>query len=109
MARKKHAPSEVVDILRQGSGKVTVTELAEVLMAEVGGPREFARKYAAELDAAPAGGMARTKMLDGIMRVVSQATAKNPDDNLDDMTEEQLEAEINRLMSEAADAAAANP
>jgi hypothetical protein len=79
------------------------SELLEVLMEYFGGVRGFANCYMKQLYDAPAGGAFRTKMLDGVMRLVVGNTAmggaKKP---LELMTEEELESELRRQILEAA-------
>lgn len=79
------------------------SELLEVLMEYCGGVRGFANLYMKQLYDAPVGGAFRTKMLDGILRLIVSNTAmggaKKP---LELMTEEELESELRRQVLEAA-------
>lgn len=79
------------------------SELLEVLMEYFGGVRGFANCYMKQFYDAPVGGAFRTKMLEGVMRLVVNNTAmggaKKP---LELMTEEELEAELRRQVLEAA-------
>lgn len=79
------------------------SELLETLMEYFGGVRGFANAYMKQFYDSPVGGAFRTKMLDGVMRLVQNNTAmggaKKP---FDLMTDEELEAEIRRQVLEAA-------
>ena len=79
------------------------SELLEVLMTYFGGVSGFANAYMKQFYDAPVGGAFRTKMLDGVMRLITQNTAmggaKKP---LDLMTEEELEAQYRRDVLAAA-------
>lgn len=79
------------------------SELLEVLMEYFGGVRGYANAFMKQFYDAPAGGAFRTKMLDGVMRLVVGNTAmggaKKP---LELMSEEELESELRRQVLEAA-------
>ena len=79
------------------------SELLEVLMGYFGGVSGFANAYMKQFYDSPVGGAFRTKMLDGVMRLVTTNTAmggaKKP---LELMTEEELETEARRQIIEAA-------
>jgi hypothetical protein len=79
------------------------SELLEVMMTYFGGVSGFANAYLKQFYDAPSGGAFRTKMLDGVMRLIVNNTAmggaKKP---LELMTEEELEAEARRQIMEAA-------
>jgi DNA-directed RNA polymerase subunit RPC12/RpoP len=81
------------------------SELLEVLMEYFGGVRGFANCYMKQFYDSTPGGAFRTKMLEGVMRLVTTNTAmggaKKP---LELMTEEELEAELRRQVLEAATA-----
>ncbi len=72
-------------------------------MEYFGGVRGFANCYMKQFYDAPVGGAFRTKMLEGVMRLVVNNTAmggaKKP---LELMTEEELEVELRRQVLEAA-------
>lgn len=79
------------------------SELLEVLMEYFGGVRGFANAYMKQFYDSPVGGAFRTKMLDSVVRLVTNNTAmggaKKP---FDLMTDEELEAEVRRQVIEAA-------
>lgn len=79
------------------------SELLETMMEYFGGVRGFTNAFMKQFYQAPVGGAFRTKMLDTVIRLVSQNTAmggaKKP---LDLMTEQELEAEARRRIMEAA-------
>ena len=79
------------------------SELLEVMMSYFGGVSGFVNVYMKQLYDAPAGGAFRTKMLENIVRLITNNTAmggaKKP---LELMTEEELESEVRRQIMEAA-------
>ncbi len=79
------------------------SELLEVLMEYMGGVRGFANLFMKQLYDSPAGGAFRTKMLETVVRLVSNNTAmggaKKP---LTLWTEEELEDELRQRIVEAA-------
>lgn len=79
------------------------SELLEILMEYFGGVRGFGNAFMKQFYDAPVGGAFRTKMLESVMRLVTNNTAmggaKKP---LELMTEEELEAELRRQVMEAA-------
>ena len=79
------------------------SELLEVLMEYFGGVRGFANAFLKQFYDSPVGGAFRTKMLDGVLRLIVNNTAmggaKKP---FDLMTDEELEAEVRRQVLEAA-------
>lgn len=78
-------------------------ELLEQILTYFGGVNGFATAWMKQFYDAPAGGAFRTKMLDGVFRLVQTNTAmggaKKP---LELMTEEELESELRRRVLEAA-------
>jgi hypothetical protein len=79
------------------------SELLEVMMEYFGGVRGFTNVFVKQFFDAPVGGAFRTKMLDSVVRLVTNNTAmggaKKP---LELMSEEELENEIRRQVLEAA-------
>jgi hypothetical protein len=79
------------------------SELLEVLFEYFGGVRGFGNAFMKQFFQAPVGGAFRTKMLDTMVRLVTQNTAmggaKKP---LELMTDQELEAEVRRQVLEAA-------
>jgi len=79
------------------------SELLEILMEYFGGVRGFGNAFMKQFYDAPVGGAFRTKMLESVMRLVTNNTAmggaKKP---LELMSEEELEAELRRQVMEAA-------
>lgn len=79
------------------------SELLEHILTYFGGVQGFATAYMKQFYDAQAGGAFRTKMLDGVFRLVQTNTAlggaKKP---LELMTEEELESELRRRVLEAA-------
>lgn len=71
-----HKAAEAIKIIRKASRRrLDVTELAAELMEAFGGAREFAAKYTQEFSQAKPGSISRSKMLDGLLKVVMSAAA----------------------------------
>jgi hypothetical protein len=98
MARQKRKASEALDPILKAGKALKVGDLAEELISAIGGTAEFARLYAKELqDGTKPGSVARARMLDGILRLVTNASAQNKSmaRTEDEMEDEEL-AEIAR-------------
>jgi hypothetical protein len=114
-ARKKKQNNKLAEIERGavdlfvsaarlgGSNIPHSSEVLEVMMTYFGGVAGFANVYMKQFYDAPVGGAFRTKMLDSLLRLITNNTAmggaKKP---LELMTEEELEAESRRQIMEAA-------
>lgn len=101
---EKGAVKHFVAVARVGGAHIPhSSELLEVVMEYFGGVRGFANAFMKQFYDAPIGGAFRTKMLDSVVRLVTNNTAmggaKKP---LDLMSEEELEAELRRQVLEAA-------
>ncbi len=101
---EKGAVKHFVAAARVGGARIPhSSELLEVLMEYFGGVRGFANLFMKQFYDAPVGGAFRTKMLEGVVRLVTTNTAmggaKKP---LELMSEEELEAELRRQVIEAA-------
>jgi len=104
MARQKRKASEAIDPILKAGKALKVGDLAEELISAIGGTAEFARLYAEELqDGTKPGSVARARMLDGILRLVTNASAQNKSmaRTEDEMEDEEL-AEIARELLERA-------
>lgn len=104
-ARKKKLPSPnaVLNAIREAGKSLNVTELATEMLEAFGGPKEFAATFRAEFDAAPSGGVAKSKMLECVTRMVSQAHARNKDalDDLSQFDDADLRTLFHQLMAQA--------
>ncbi len=114
-SRKKKADKRLANIERRSmetfikaakAGGASIphsSELLECIMGYFGGVRGFSTAWMKQFYDAPVGGAFRTKMLDGVFRLVQTNTAlggaKKP---LELMTEEELESEMRRQLLEAA-------
>ena len=101
---EKGAVSLFVASARLGGANIPhSSELLEILMEYFGGVRGFGNTFMKQYFDAPVGGAFRTKMLESVMRLVTNNTAmggaKKP---LELMSEEELEAELRRQVMEAA-------
>ncbi len=112
----KRKPSEVMELAETARASLDVSELAHALMTQFGGTAEFARHYIAEYNAAKPGSIAKGKMLESVLRIVNLAHAshKGDGDDVDSLTDEQLDSEIGAAhaaagLREATHAAATPP
>jgi hypothetical protein len=85
------------------AGGALPPQIAEVVghfIAEVGGTRELARVLKVEFDAARAGSIIRQRILDSVLRMLSQANAQvGPVEEMDALAAEDLDREILRVLS----------
>lgn len=111
MAAKKPkttAADALAPILAAGK-EISVAELAEELVAQAGGAKEFAKLYMTELkQGTKQGSVARARMLDGILKIVTSASAQNKGQGKteDQMTDEELRATARRLIEKGQSPAA---
>lgn len=90
--KQKHSVDAVLKAIRDAGRTLDTSELANEMLKSFGGPAEFASTYRAEFEAANAGSIAKVKMLEGVLRIVGQAAAKNRDAlaNLQEFTDDEL-------------------
>jgi hypothetical protein len=102
VAAKKKAPkpSEVLPILLADTKGVSVGDLAEHLIAAIGGVKAFAELYVREMKSPGVKGVARARMLDGVMRIVTAHSSLNKKlgDDEHGMTDAELAAEAKSLL-----------
>lgn len=101
---ERKAIDNFMDIARTGGANIPhSSELVECLMEYFGGARGFANAWMKQFYDSPAGGSFRTKMLEGVVRLVSTNTAlggaKKP---LEMWSEEELDAELRQRLIETA-------
>ncbi len=102
-ARRKKASEALDPILRAGKA-VNVAELAEHLISALGGTPAFAALYAEEvMKGTKPGTVSRARMLDGVLRVVGQASAQQKGKQVDEgeMSDEELAAVATELLRKA--------
>lgn len=95
MRQKRKAADALLPILTAGKA-INVAELAEELIHAMGGVREFAALYIKELKETKPGGIAKARMLEGVMRIVTSASvqAKGSKKAEDEMSVSELEAVV---------------
>lgn len=90
MPRQRRKASDVLEPIIAAGRALKVGDLAEELISAIGGTKEFAKLYAEELKTGTKpGSVARARMLDGVLRIVGQASSQNkgmerPEDQLTD-------------------------
>lgn len=101
MARPKRNPSEAVKPLLEAGKAINLGELAEELMGAFGGPKVFATTYHKEFTESRTA-MARSKMLDGVLRIITQATARatGKGDDIASLTDDELSAFVVDLLKQ---------
>src|SRR6187399_1681454 len=102
--KTKLNPAVALNALLHAPRSVTTGELADHLIAEMGGIKEFARSYVAEVNANKSGGVAKARLLDGVLRLVTNASAQKKGQLEDDgagLTDEELHAEAARVLGTA--------
>ena len=101
MAKAKHpkqTAGEVLHLVNQAKGSIDVGELASELMDAFGGPKALATAYYDEF--AMSVGIAKTKLLEGVLRVLAHAGDKRPTNlDLTGLTEQDLESALERMLN----------
>lgn len=97
----KVKPSEALPILLDAPKSATVDELAQHLVAQCGGVAAFAKEYIKEMRGQK--GVAKARMLDGIMRIVTSSSTLNKKLASDEhgLSDEELAEEARRLLGKA--------
>ena len=92
---RKAKPSEVLALAEGARKSLDVAELAHALLSEFGGIGEFAAAYVAEYKIAKAGTVAKAKMLESVLRMVSWASSRDQGgDDAGSLTDDELDQEI---------------
>lgn len=76
-----------------------LAELARALISTFGGASRLAQHYLVEFEAAKIGGMARQRLLEGVLRIVAQASEKKgPALSVENLSEEELEKQLEDIL-----------
>src|SRR6184192_3142558 len=92
---------ETIGTLIDAGRGINVIELAEELIAAFGGARAFAATYHTEFaTGTKPGSISRSKMLDGVLRIISSATQANKgkEKDITGLSDEELADEMLRLL-----------
>lgn len=98
----KTDPSVAIKLVLDSGRAVNTADLAEELISAFGGSREFAQEYYLEFKSAKLGSISKSKMLDGVLRIVAAAGSQNKGKGGGDpsgMSEEELLNEIGRMLA----------
>jgi len=100
--KKKPSVDAVLKAIRDSGRALDTSELATELLKAFGGAQEFAASFRQEFNDAPAGGIAKVKMLESVLRIVGQAAAKNKEAlaNLQDFTDDELGDMLNQVVND---------
>ncbi len=103
MGRSKRAtePTTVLGLITESENAVNVSELAVAMLGEFGGMAQFASAYKAEYDQAKPGSISRSKMLEGVMRLVAMAAPKNHNADLGGLGDEDLIRVLGTILTKA--------
>jgi hypothetical protein len=99
--------ADVFNALGKARGsRLVVSELLEGMMQVWGGPAEFCKAYHTEFMAAKAGGIARTRMLDSIIRLFITHTAnlKGLGTDMTNLSEDEIKQTLLELLEGRGDA-----
>ena len=110
--KPKPSPSEALAPILGAGKEISVSELAEELIAEAGGAKSFAKLYIQEMrNGTKEGSVARARMLDGILKIVTSSSAQNKGQGKteDQMSEEELQAVARTLLRKRTPAPAEEP
>lgn len=111
MARQKRKASEALDPILKAGKALKVGDLAEELISAIGGTAAFAKLYADEIKVGTKpGSVSRARMLDGVLRIVTSASAQNKSlgKNEDEMDDQEL-LQIARELLDRAPIISPNP
>jgi hypothetical protein len=99
----KRDPVEAIKLVLDSGRAVNTADLAEELISAFGGSKKFAQSYKTEFDGAKGGSISRSKMLDGVLRVITAAGAQNKGakgaGDPAAMSDEELLAEVARMLA----------
>jgi hypothetical protein len=98
----KRDPTDAIKLVLDSGRAVNTADLAEELISAFGGSKKFAGQYKLEFDGAKAGSISRSKMLDGVLRVVTAAGSQNKGKSAGDpsgMSDDELMGEIGRMLA----------
>lgn len=70
----KKPASTILDVALTADSDASLATLADELLKAFGGPAQLARAYHAEFVAGKEGGMARQRLLEGVLRTIGQAS-----------------------------------
>jgi hypothetical protein len=101
VAKKPAKAATVLELVEQATGAINVSELAVAMLEEFGGLVQFAREYKKEFDEATPGSISRSKMLEGMMRVINMATPKNAVSDLSQLEGGDLEKVATSILEKA--------
>jgi hypothetical protein len=104
MARQKRKASEALDPILKAGKALKVGDLAEELISAIGGTAAFAKLYAEEITGGTKpGSVSRARMLDGVLRIVTNASAQNKSlaRTEDEMDDDELLAIASELLARA--------
>lgn len=102
MAKKSPPASQLVDVALAAKSDTSIATLAAELLRAFGGPARLADAYALEFSLSKEGGMARQRMLQGVISAVTQASAQSKGQAglVDGFSEEELQAELLALLTQ---------
>jgi hypothetical protein len=101
-AMAKRKPSEAIKAVVDAGQPLNVGELAESMVGAFGGPKKLAKLFFDEFNREGTASMARTKMLEAVLRIVTQASAqeaKNKVPGEEELSDDELQGEIVRLLT----------
>jgi hypothetical protein len=97
----KLAPAQVVGAALEAQTDTDISVLAAELLTAFGGPAKLAAAYKQEFDHGKDGGMARQRMLEGVLRAVSQASAQAKDQQrpVENLSEAELQENLLAILT----------
>ncbi len=91
---KKTTTARVANQIKKADTLTKVEDLMIAVVKEFGGVGEFAKSYVSDYRSSPPGSVARSRLLEGTSRLVHIVSKKDSPTVLDDMTDGEIEREI---------------
>lgn len=95
---KKPGLKALETILTSDRSPIDITEIAYQFMHQVGGPAGFVERIMGEYDGSPVGSLARSRVLDIMVRLFQIATPKDKQGDLGHLTDEDLEVILRKQL-----------
>lgn len=103
-AGKQQPPVKaVLDQIRQSADMVSGQELGRELLAAFGGTRKFAEHFVNEFNSIPKHGIARSRMLEAVVKIITQTSRGSGSLDLTEIGDDQIEELFADLMTRRAE------
>ena len=94
--KRKLSPQKVAAKLKKADTLVKIEDLLGEILLEFGGVKSFAQSYVKEYKDAAPGSVAKTRLADGVVRLIQQVAKRETPTAVDEMSDDELDGEIER-------------